>query len=82
MSDEILIRMSESLGRIEQKIDSHVEAFDKHVAMDMEAYKVIGNLKTDAAKQKGYIAAVGAICAGLVTVAGSVLDRVFFGHHG
>jgi|GEM_PF-2309764 len=80
MSDEIMMDIQRTLGRIEQKIDSHVEAFDKHVTMDMEAYKAIGALRTDTAKQKGYMTAMGAIGGVVVTALGYLVDRMFGQH--
>jgi hypothetical protein len=76
MSDEVMMDIQRTLGRIEQKIDSHVEAFDKHVEMDVLAYQAIGTLKTDVAKQKGaakMLTMVGTALGILVGAIGSYL---------
>jgi hypothetical protein len=72
MSDEIMMDIQRTLGRIEQKIDSHVEAFDKHVEMDVLAYQAIGVLKTDVAKQKGASKMLAMVGTGLGILVGAV----------
>jgi hypothetical protein len=68
-----------SLGRIEQKIDSHKEAFDKHVEMDMEAYKAIGEQGRQIARQKGFLAGMGAVGGLIGAVATWAADRLLRG---
>jgi hypothetical protein len=80
MSDAVT-KIFESLGRIEQKIDSHTEAFNQHIAMDMEAYKAISELRQTAAKQKGFITAMGAIAGGLSYAVGYLAEKIFLPHH-
>jgi len=84
MSDKILEMLGdirESQGRIEQKIESQVKAFEDHVADDREAYKAIIALKIGQARQKGFLTAVGAISGGVVYALGWVIEKTLGLHH-
>ncbi len=81
MSDEILFDIQKSLGRIEQKIDSHLVNFASHEEKDLRAYKALDDLRLASARQKGFFSALatagGAIGAGL----GYLIERVTIGHN-
>lgn len=81
MSDEVMLDIQRTLGRIEEKIDSHVKAFDKHVDMDMQAYHVIGDLQKTQAKQKGFLSAVGVLGSGMGAALGWLVERMIGGSH-
>lgn len=68
-----------SLGRIEQKIDSHVKAFDEHVEMDRKAYKTLFDVSKAQAKQKGFISGAVAVAGAIGGVAGVALHKLL-GH--
>lgn len=81
MSDEILFQIQNSLGRIEQKIDSHVDNFRKHEESDAKAYKAIDELRLGSARQKGFITALTTVGSVLGAGIGYLIERVTIGHH-
>lgn len=70
--------MQRTLGRMEGTLNSHVQAFDRHLEQDMEAYKAISVLKTEHARQKGFFKAVTLGWAAVTAVLASVAS--FFVH--
>lgn len=81
MSDELMADIQRSLGRIEQKIDSHVKAFDEHVEMDRRAYETIFTLSKAHAKQRGFMTALGTVGTMLGASAGYLIEKFGLGHH-
>ena len=81
MTSDQIEKVFGTLSRIETKLDAHTQEFASHVAMDMEAYKAIGALKVDAAKQKGFVAAMGAVGGGVIAALGYLADKMLGGHH-
>ena len=81
MTGDQIERVFGSLSRIEEKIDGHISAFNDHVNMDMKAYHAIAELKEGAAKQKGYLTAMGAVGGGVVAALGYIADKLFGVHH-
>ena len=74
---EMLGAICESQGRIEQKIDSHVKAFDLHLEDDKHAYKAIVSLEKSMARQKGFLTAIGAVSGGIVYAIGWLVEHTF-----
>ncbi len=77
----ILLSIKEDIGEIKGTLNGHVRAFDDHVQMDMKAYKAIGELQRDSARQKGFITALGFAASGLGAALGWLVERVTLGHH-
>ena len=69
-----------SLGNIEGKLDGHVDAFNKHIEMDLKAYKAIGDLQQAHARQRGFLSAVGVMGSGLGALCGWLVERIVSGH--
>lgn len=81
MSDD-LGEIRQALGRIEQKIDTHTTLFADHVKDDRQAYAAIIQLRETAARQKGFLTAVGVMGSGLGAALGWVLEKTLgIGHH-
>ena len=75
------------LARIEQKLDSHMgafeehrEAFAKHIEDDRKAYGAIIDLKVAQANQRGFLTALGLAASGLGAALGWLVERTL-GHH-
>lgn len=81
MSDEILYQIQNSLGRIEQKIDSHITSFKQHELSDATYYKAIDDLRLNSARQKGFISALVSVGSVLGAGIGYLIERVTIGHH-
>lgn len=85
MSDEVLLEMSRTLGRIEQKIDSGTAALAQHVADDKEIARALFGrievLQAGANKQKGFMTALGVVGSALGAGVGYLIERVTIGHH-
>jgi hypothetical protein len=77
---KLLGDMRGDLGRIEGKLDAHKESFDRHLQQDMEAYKVIGQLKQEQARMRGFLAGVGSLGGLLGAAATYLFEHVFGGH--
>lgn len=84
---QMIGNMQASLGRIEQKIDSHKEAFTQHIQDDHLAYKAIsslretvGDLQVAVAKQKGFITGVGAAASAVGAAVAWLIERMWGGH--
>ncbi len=82
MSDEILMDIQRTLGRIEQKIDGHVTSFTQHVADDKVVaralFERIEPLQLEQARQKGAAkvwSLVGAAGGALLGIVGSYLSN-------
>lgn len=72
----------EMLGRIDTKLSSHVDAFEKHVEDDREAYKAIVGLREAQARQRGFLTAVGVMGSGLGAALGWLIEKTLgIGHH-
>lgn len=81
MSDEILYQIQNSLGRIEQKIDSHIDNFRKHEEEDRAARAELDKLRLGSARQKGFITALTTVGSVLGAGIGYLIERVTIGHH-
>jgi len=85
MSDEVLMDIQRSLGRIEQKIDSHVQQFADHADEDTRRFtalfRAVDSVKTKQERQRGFIA--GMTAAGTALGAGMawLAEKMFLGHH-
>lgn len=85
MSPDQIARVFESLGRIEQKIDGHVDTVNAHVAHDEVVQKAlferIEALQLAGAKQKGALTVLGALASMLGAGVGYLLERFTLGGH-
>lgn len=81
MSEEVLYDIQRSLGRIEQKIDSHVLNFADHVKADELMYVAVDNLKLGSARQKGFFSALASAGTALGAGVGYLIERFTLGHH-
>ena len=86
MTDDQIGKVFESLGRIEQKIDSHIDTVVNHVAHDEMVQKAlferVETLQLAHAKQKGAIKMIGMVGSAVGAGIGYVAEKIFFGHHG
>lgn len=86
MSDDVLLEIQRSLGRIEQKIDGNAAVLTAHAAHDeivqQALFSRIETLQLGAAKQKGFVAALMSIGSVLGACAGYLVERMTLGHHG
>jgi Protein of unknown function (DUF1515) len=80
VSDEILIKMSESLGRIEQKVDGTLMWMTKHVADDKVMADDIKALQLVHARQSGALKVWGIVGSALGAGLGYVIERITLGH--
>lgn len=84
MSDDVLLEISRSLGRIEQKIDNNAAALIQHVADDKVVSKAlferIEKLQLGAASHKGALAVLGALGSTLGAGIGYLIERIVRGH--
>lgn len=79
MSDEILgvlTAIHKDVGEIKGKLDSHVAAFEQHVADDRQAYSAIIGLKTAQARQRGFLTAVGVMGSGMGAALGWLVEKL------
>jgi len=84
MSDEATNNdIMRSLGRIEQKVDSHLLWMTAHVAEDKLMAVDIGILKIAQARQRGFIAALGVVAAFISGLIGYAVEYFASGraHH-
>jgi hypothetical protein len=77
---EVLLAIKQDIGEIKGSLSGHVKAFDDHVQMDEKAYHAISEIRQQQAKQKGFIAAMGAVGGGVVAALGYVIDKMWGGH--
>ena len=86
MTDDQIGKVFESLGRIEQKIDSHIDTVANHVAHDEMVQKAlferVETLQLAHAKQKGAIKMIGMVGSAVGAGIGYVAEKIFFGHRG
>jgi hypothetical protein len=86
MSDDALLEIQRSLGRIEQKIDGHSQTLAQHTADDKVVQRAlferIETLQLGVAKQKGFMTALASVGSVLGAGAGYLIERVTFGSHG
>ena len=84
MSDDVLLEISRSLGRIEQKIDNNAAALTQHAADDKVVSKAlfdrIETLQLSAAKQKGALTVLGTVGSMLGAGIGYLIERIVRGH--
>lgn len=84
MSPEQIAQVFSSLGRIEQKIDSAASNLTTHVAHDETVQKAlferVEKLQSGLDRQRGFMAAIGAVSGGVVAAVGYIVDKVFLGH--
>lgn len=84
MTPEQIAQVFSSLGRIEQKIDSAATSLTTHVAHDETVQKAlferVERLQLGLAKQRGFMAAIGAVSGGVVAAVGYIADKLFLGH--
>lgn len=77
---QALATIQHSLGNIEGKLDSHVDAFKAHVEDDKKAYSAIVSLKESQARQKGFMTALAMVASGLGAGLGWIVERLLGGH--
>ena len=86
MSDEQIGEVFKSLGRIEQKIDSHIDTVANHVEHDEKVQKYLFDkldvLEASHNKQKGAIKIICTVGSAVGAGIGYVAEKIFFGHHG
>ena len=86
MTDEVLLEMSRAIGRIEQKIDSHIDTVANHVAHDEKVQKYLFDkldvLEASHNKQKGAIKIICTVGSAVGAGIGYIAEKIFFGHHG
>jgi|HubBroStandDraft_5_1064220.scaffolds.fasta_scaffold82111_3 hypothetical protein len=83
MNPDQIAQVFQSLGRIEQKIDGHTQWMTKHVEDDKLIASDVRKLQIAAARQKGFIAALGAAAAFISGIVGYVIEYFVSGrgHH-
>ena len=86
MTGDQIERVFGALSRIETKLDGHVEALAAHTDHDEKVAKAVFErievLQVSMAKQKGFVAAMGAVGGGVIAALGYIADKVLgFGHH-
>jgi hypothetical protein len=85
VSDEVLLEMSRTLGRIEAKIDGTTATLTQHVEHDEKVTKAlferIEGLQLGAARQKGALKVLGVVGSALGAGVGYLIERVTLGHH-
>lgn len=84
MSDEVmstLLAIRGDLGEIKGQLTAHVKSFDEHVKLDMEAYRAIATLKTDVARQRGFMTALGTVATTFGAAVGYLAEKLLFGSH-
>lgn len=85
MSDEVLLEMSRTLGRIEGKLDSNAAALVQHVEDDKVVAKALFErievLQAGSNRQKGALTVLGAVGSMLGAGVGYLIERVTLGHH-
>lgn len=84
MSDDQIAQVFGSLGRIEQKIDGHVDTVASHVAQDERfqkyIFEAVQGLQLSQAKQKGAVKVWGLVATAIATAAGSALTFIMKRH--
>jgi hypothetical protein len=83
MSDEVLSALGDiqrTLGKIDGKLESHIDSFRAHVEDDRKAYAALISLKEGQARQKGFLTAIGMFGSGVGAALGWIIQRTF-GHH-
>jgi hypothetical protein len=85
MSDEVLMDIQRTLGRIEQKADSTIAWMTKHSAQnETDIGKLTGDLKVlelDHARQRGALKVWGIVGSTLGAGIGYLIEKVTIGHH-
>jgi hypothetical protein len=86
MTGDQIEKVFSALSRIETKLDGHVEALATHISHDDTVNKALFErievLQVGMAKQKGFVAAMGAVGGGVIAALGYIADKVLgFGHH-
>jgi hypothetical protein len=85
MSDDILYEIQRSLGRIEQKIDSHISEFGKHGEEDTRRFEALfettGKLKATQERQRGFLGGLTAAGTAVGAGIGYLIERMTLGHH-
>jgi hypothetical protein len=80
----VLINMRGDLGRLEGKMDSHVQTLTAHVAddkiTDAAALAALQTIQLSQARQKGFIAAISTIGAIIGAGIGAAADYFSRGH--
>lgn len=84
MNVDQIERVFGALGRIESKLDSHVDTVEKHVAHDETIQKLlferIETLQLSHARQKGFVTALVAAGSAIAGAIGWALEY-FLGRH-
>jgi hypothetical protein len=84
MSSEQIERVFSALGRIESKLDTHVELAATHAEHDETVHKLlfsrVETLQLSHARQKGFITAVAGIASAGAAGIGYLIER-WLGHH-
>lgn len=70
-----------SLGNIEGKLDSHLQAFQKHVESDKEMANDIKTLQLTAARQRGFVRAMALVGTALGSSLGWLVSHVLLKHN-
>lgn len=85
MSDEVLLEMARTLGRIEQKIDGNATTLSKHMDDDKEIARAlfgrIETLQASSNRQKGFMSALATVGTALGAGVGYLVERWTNGHH-
>lgn len=83
MTPEQIAEVFSSLGRIEQKIDSHIDTVEKHAEHDDAVHKLlfsrVETLQLAHARQRGFITAIAAVGSAVAGGVGYLLERIW-GH--
>jgi hypothetical protein len=81
MNPDQIAAVFSSLGRIEQKMDSHTEWMKNHVAEDKLMAADINKLQMAGARQRGVLAALTGVGTVLGAGIGYAIDLFTRGHH-
>lgn len=84
MNPDQIERVFGALGRIEQKLDGHIDSVEKHVQHDQDVHKLlfdrVETLQFAHAKQKGFFSAIAAVGSVVGAGIGYVIEKYWVGH--
>jgi len=81
MNPDQIERVFGTLGRIEQKLDSHLDAFNRHIEDDKRMGRAIYDLSQAQSKQRGFFAGLSTVGSLIGAGIGYLVERWITGSH-
>jgi hypothetical protein len=76
-----LLAIKQDIGELQGDLRGHATAFAEHLKSDAVLTESVRELELAAAKQRGFIRAIGLVGSGLGAAVGYLLEKLMLGHH-